>query len=99
MTTSILPTKAALQAYTASPAQLKRDAEVELFLQDHYDFLIQLNQTLRNGFTSFDYNTDQYTATTLHTYLTSTNYGYNYTLSAPDEQLDGSYTLTVTWAA
>lgn len=96
MTTFILPTKAEIQSYRATPAQLQRDLEVETFLStvDNYQFLIALNQAWRNGFTSLTYTaSSSVNAGSLFIFLTDPSYGYEYTVSAPV----GS-TITVSWA-
>jgi hypothetical protein len=106
MTTFILPTKTQIQGYTASPAQLLRDATVETFLSvtNQYDFLLQLNQQWRAGATSFTYyNQSPSQMTLLNTYLTDTSYGYNYTCgSITQETTPGAhynwYKMTVSWA-
>jgi hypothetical protein len=105
MPTILLPTAPQLRDYTAKPAQLALDAEVEAFLVEGtsgFEFLRQLSVALRTGQTSLSYTGTQLYLTQLRTFLTDTSYGYGYTVTSPVSTQPQNpswttYIITVTW--
>ena len=105
MPTILLPTASQLRDYTAKPAQMVLDAEVEAFLIEGtlgFDFLRQLSGALRTGQSDLSYIGSQAYLTQLRTFLTDTSYGYRYTVTSPVSTQPANpswttYIITVTW--